>query len=75
MTKDRLPIVDKSIEETNLWLNGLMKQLDSRDRVYAFNLLKATLHALRDRIGPENAVHFSAQLPLRSVASSLKAGT
>jgi uncharacterized protein (DUF2267 family) len=64
MTKDRLPIVDKSIEETNLWLNGLMKQLDSHDRVYAFNLLKATLHALRDRIGPENAVHFSAQLPL-----------
>ena len=26
--------------------------------------LKASLHALRDRIGPENAVHLGAQLPL-----------
>ncbi len=64
MTKDRLPILDKSIEDTHLWLNALMRELDTRDRIYAFNLLKVTLHGLRDRIGPENAVHFSAQLPV-----------
>jgi uncharacterized protein (DUF2267 family) len=27
-------------------------------------VLKATLHALRDRLGPENASHLGAQLPM-----------
>lgn len=27
-------------------------------------MLKGTLHALRDRIGPETAVHLAAQLPM-----------
>lgn len=64
MNKDHLPILDKSIEDVHLWLSALMRHLGIRDRVHAFHLLKAVLHALRDRIGPENAVHFSAQLPL-----------
>jgi uncharacterized protein (DUF2267 family) len=33
----------------------------SRDQAYV--ALRASLHALRDRIGPEHAVHFGAQLP------------
>lgn len=64
MAKDNLPILDKSVEDVHLWLNSLMRHLNGRDRVQAFHLLRAVLHALRDRIGPENAVHFSAQLPL-----------
>ena len=31
------------------------------DRHHAYKVLSATLHALRDRIGPENAVHLGAQ--------------
>ena len=34
------------------------------DRHFAYLALRATLHALRDRIGPENAVHLAAQLPM-----------
>ena len=34
------------------------------DRHAAYVVLRATLHALRDRIGPENAVHLGAQLPM-----------
>jgi len=64
MSKDHLPILDKSVEDVHLWLNTLMRHLGHHDRVQAFHILKAVLHALRDRIGPENAVHFSAQLPL-----------
>ncbi len=30
----------------------------------AYLVLRATLHALRDRVGPQNAVHFGAQLPM-----------
>jgi len=40
-----------------------MKILDTRDRNQAYHVLRATLHAVRDRIGPENAVHLGAQLP------------
>ena len=41
-----------------------MEQLGTGDRKLAYNVLKATLHALRDRIGPENAIHLGAQLPI-----------
>jgi uncharacterized protein (DUF2267 family) len=34
------------------------------DRKHAYRVLTATLHAVRDRIGPDNAVHFGAQLPM-----------
>ena len=34
------------------------------DRHLAYVALRATLHALRDRLGPENAVHLAAQLPM-----------
>jgi uncharacterized protein (DUF2267 family) len=64
MSKEHLPILEKSIEDVNIWLNALVRHLGAGDRVHAFHLLKAVLHALRDRIGPENAVHLSAQLPL-----------
>lgn len=64
MTKDHLPILDKSVEDAHLWLNALLRHLGVKDRMQAYHVLRAVLHALRDRIGPENAVHFSAQLPL-----------
>lgn len=40
-----------------------MDRLHTDDKGYAYAALKASLHALRDRIGPENAVHLGAQLP------------
>lgn len=56
--------LDHSIQETNLWLKAVMGHLDTDDRHLAYVALRATLHALRDRIGPENAVHLGAQLPM-----------
>jgi uncharacterized protein (DUF2267 family) len=58
------PTFDKTLQESNLWLKELMKVLKTNDRELAFRVLRATLHALRDRIGPHNAVHFGAQLPM-----------
>ena len=34
------------------------------DRHHAYNALRAVLHALRDRLTPEQAVHLGAQLPI-----------
>ena len=59
-----LDVFDKTVQESNLWLKDIMDQLDKDDRHFAYRALRSTLHALRDRIGPQQAVHFSAQLPM-----------
>ena len=59
-----LDVFDATVQQTNLWLKDLMERVPGADRHYAYQLLRATLHTFRDRIGPENAVHFGAQLPM-----------
>lgn len=59
-----LDTFDKTVQESNLWLKDLMERLGTDDRHRAYAVLRAVLHALRDRIGPQNAVHLGAQLPM-----------
>ena len=59
-----LPTFDKTLQESNLWLKELSTILKTRDRETAYRILRATLHALRDRLGAHNAVHLGAQLPM-----------
>jgi uncharacterized protein (DUF2267 family) len=59
-----LAVFDTTVQETNLWLKGIMEGLHTEDRHLAYLALRATLHALRDRLGPEYAVHLAAQLPM-----------
>ncbi len=59
-----LDTFDKTVHESNLWLKAVMERLDSDDRHRAYATLRAVLHALRDRIGPESAAHLGAQLPM-----------
>jgi uncharacterized protein (DUF2267 family) len=64
MTTTGLAVFDKTLQETNIWIKQLMECLGTDDRELAYTCLKATLHALRDLLGPENAAHLAAQLPL-----------
>ncbi len=64
MSATGLAVFDRTLQETNLWLKELMARLGTDDRAQAYGILKATLHALRDRIGPESATHLAAQLPI-----------
>jgi uncharacterized protein (DUF2267 family) len=64
MSTTGLPVFDTTVQETNLWLKAIMDGLHTDDRHLAYVALRATLHALRDRLGPENAVHLAAQLPM-----------
>ncbi len=41
-----------------------MARLGTDDREQTHAVLKATPHAVRDRLGPENGAHFGAQLPI-----------
>ena len=56
-------IVDHAAQDANLWLRKLTEKLPGADRHDAYLALRAVLHALRDRVGPENSVHLGAQLP------------
>ena len=59
-----LDAFDSTVQQSNLWLKDLMTRLGTTDRHAAYQILRATLHVFRDRIGHENAVHFGAQLPM-----------
>lgn len=57
-------MLDHTVQQTNLWLKRLMAEHHFKTRHDAYSALRAVLHALRDRLTPEQAVHFGAQLPL-----------
>lgn len=64
MSATGLPVFDKTLQETNHWLALMMDELNTDARSTAFSALRASLHALRDRIGVDNAAHLGAQLPM-----------
>lgn len=64
MTMTGLQTLDHSVQITNVWLNGIMQELHTMDRQEAWQALRASLHALRDRLTVEEAADLGAQLPL-----------
>ncbi|MEP9386748.1 DUF2267 domain-containing protein [Mesorhizobium sp. KR9-304] len=64
MSDTQLPVLDHTIQQTNLWLKKLMVGHHFQTRHDAYSALRAVLHALRDRLTPDQAVHFGAQLPI-----------
>lgn len=64
MSESRVAAVDHAVQEANVWLKAIAEQLLLEDRHHAYNALRAVLHALRDRLPPEVAVHLGAQLPM-----------
>jgi uncharacterized protein (DUF2267 family) len=55
---------EHALQQTNVWLKDLMRRLETDDRHAAYVALRATLHALRDRLTVEEAAHLGAQLPM-----------
>lgn len=55
---------DETVHTTNSWLKELMEELGWDDRGRAYSALRATLHALRDRLPADAAAHLAAQLPM-----------
>lgn len=64
MTTTGLSTFDETVQLSNVWLNELMRAVQWGDKSRAYRLLRATLHALRDRLTAHEAVHFGAQLPM-----------
>jgi uncharacterized protein (DUF2267 family) len=55
---------DRTIEKTNIWINGLLAELEWDDPERGYQALRAVLHALRDRLSVEEATDLGAQLPM-----------
>ena len=64
MSMTGLEVFDSTVHQTNTWLKSLMGKIGTGDRHRAYIALRSTLHALRDRLPPEVAVHLGAQLPM-----------
>lgn len=64
MSVTGLSTFDETLQLSNIWLNELMDQLDWDDKRRAYRVLRAVLHALRDRLTAHEAVHLGAQLPM-----------
>lgn len=59
-----LPVFDQTVQLSNAWLKDVEELLFPCSRQDAYAAWRATMHALRDRLQPEEALHLSAQLPL-----------
>jgi uncharacterized protein (DUF2267 family) len=62
--RDRARRIRHHAPEVARWLKAIMQELETKNRHRAFLALRVTLHALRDRLPPETAVEFGAQLPV-----------
>lgn len=56
-------IIERSVEKAHIWLNELAQQLGTDDHQQAYRVLRAYLHALRDRLTVDEAAQLAAQLP------------
>jgi len=56
--------LDHSVDQTNIWLADTASQLGTADRREAYRVLRAFLHAIRDRLTVAEAVDLGAQLPI-----------
>lgn len=59
-----IPQLSSTTQLTQEWLNDLAERPPFEDPRQAYSLLRAVLHALRDRLTAEEVAHFGAQLPM-----------
>jgi uncharacterized protein (DUF2267 family) len=59
----KVSALDHAMHIAHTWVNDVAKEFDTDDREFAYGVLRAWLHTLRDRLTVEAAAHFAAQLP------------
>ncbi|MBP2478837.1 uncharacterized protein (DUF2267 family) [Crossiella equi] len=56
-------VFDHALQTANTWVRDVAEAFPTSDRRFAYRVLRAWLHALRDRLTVELGAHFAAQLP------------
>jgi uncharacterized protein (DUF2267 family) len=59
-----LEVFDRTIQSSTIWVDDVMHELRWLDRHKAYHAMRAVLHALRDRLPVNAAVHLAAQFPM-----------
>lgn len=63
MPQTGLATFDTAVHKANEWLNRIGEAAHIEDKRRSYEVLRATLHALRDFLLPDEAVDLGAQLP------------
>ncbi|WP_088890081.1 DUF2267 domain-containing protein [Leptolyngbya ohadii] len=63
MAMHGLGVFDKTVQTTEQWVSEVAKELNLEDKHRAFQGLRATLHAVRNRMPMGEAAHLGAELP------------
>jgi uncharacterized protein (DUF2267 family) len=63
MSDTGIAALDGATQQVNIWLNELDQNAHLDSKRQAYRLLRATLHALRDWVNPDQAADLGAQLP------------
>lgn len=63
MSKTKVATFDHALQVANTWLRDVANEFHTEDRQFAYRVLRAWLHTLRDRLTVEATAHFAAQLP------------
>ena len=64
MSMSNVGSLNHTVQQTQEWLKELAGTSPFSSEEQAYSGLRAVLHSLRDRLTVEEAVHFSAQLPM-----------
>jgi uncharacterized protein (DUF2267 family) len=64
MNTEQPDVFATTLQKTNTWVNEISDLLHWDDNQKAYHGLRAVLHALRDRLPVDEAVHLGAQLPM-----------
>lgn len=59
-----VPVFETTLRKTHEWLDELTSAGICADHSQAYSVLRAVLHALRDRLIPDEAIDLGAQLPM-----------
>ena len=63
MSETGIATLDGATNQVNVWLNEVGQAAHLDDKAHAYRLLRATLHAVRDWLGVDEAADLGAQLP------------
>ena len=59
-----LGVFRKTEQKTALWIEAVADKMGTTDVERSYKVLRSVLHALRDRLPPDEAVHLGAQMPM-----------
>ena len=55
---------ETTVQKTHIWLEELRQDLDLETQAQAYFTLRGVLHALRDRLTPDEAAQLASQMPM-----------